>query len=135
MVIPYITFNGNCQEALEFYKSAVNAKIENVMHFGDSPMEVPEGAKKKIMHSTFNIFGSPMMASDTMPGQDVNAGGPITLSLNFDSKEEQQKTFDALSKGGRVNMPLQETFWGAIFGMCTDKFGVNWMFNHDIAKK
>jgi PhnB protein len=131
-ITPYLTFNGNCEEALNYYKDATGGTIGNIMTFDSAPdMKVPDNMKKKILHSMMTIGKSTIMASDTMPGQDINPGGPVSLSLNFDSIEEEEKVFNKLSAGGKVTMPLQDTFWGARFGMCTDKFGINWMFNCD----
>ncbi|MCB0721420.1 MAG: VOC family protein [Ignavibacteriae bacterium] len=130
-IIPYLTFNGNCEEAMNFYKDALDGEIEAMMNFEGAPMEVPEDYKSKVMHSTLKAGDLTLMASDSMPGQPFTAGNNISLSLNFDNEDDQKKTFDNLSAGGNVTMPLQDTFWGAKFGMCTDKFGINWMFNHD----
>jgi PhnB protein len=134
-ITPYITFNGNCEEALNHYKEATGGAIQNLSRFSEGQgMDVPEAMKQKVLHAIMSIGKSTLMASDTMPGQVINSGGPISLALSFDSEEEQKKVFDKLSAGGKVTMHLQDTFWGATFGMCIDKYGVSWMFNCDKKK-
>ncbi len=126
---PYLMFNGNCEEALNFYVKALNGKIENLMRFEGTPAESMSEDKQKVMHATFQADGFMFMASD---GSQSPAGNSqVHLSLNFNSAEEERKVFDALAEGGKVTMPLNDTFWGATFGMLTDKFGINWMFNYD----
>lgn len=129
---PYIMFNGNCEEALNFYAKALNGKIKNLMRFEGSPVGpmAAEGEKQKILHSYFEGKGILFMASDAGGGgPKLNKNGMVHLSINFDEPDEQKKVFKELSEGGEVGMPLQDTFWGARFGMITDKFGVNWMLN------
>ena len=134
-IVPYLNFNGNAAEALAFYAKAFDGKILFQQSFGESPMESPAEVNEKIMHATFQAGSLTFMASDTMPGQPVSGGSNISLSLNFKSVEDIDKIFATLSEGATITMPLQDTFWGAKFGMLTDKFDVNWMFNHDYGKK
>jgi len=136
-IIPYLNFNGNAAEALAFYKKAFKGEVEFQQTFGDSPMgnEVPADDKNKVMHASFRAGDLQFMVSDCMPGQSVTSGSNTSLSLNFKSVADIDKTFEALSEGAQITMPLQDTFWGAKFGMLTDKFGINWMFNHDYEKK
>ena len=134
-IVPYLNFNGNAAEALSFYSTAFDGKILFQQTFGESPMESPENTKDKIMHATFQAGDLTFMVSDCMPGQEVAGGTNLSLSLNFKTVELLDTTFAALSDGATITMPLQDTFWGAKFGMLTDKFGINWMFNHDYAKK
>ena len=94
----------------------------------------PADMKDKIMHATFKAGDLTIMVSDCMPGQPLVAGTNVSLSLNFNDIDGIEKTFAALSEGSTITMPLQDTFWGARFGMLTDKFGFHWMFNHDIKK-
>lgn len=129
-VAPYLNFNGNCREAMTFYKKCLGGEL-NLMPFGDAPIETPAGAKDKIMHSTLQVGNAYIMASDAMPGQATQAGTNVHLSINCESSAEVDKLFKALSENGRVTMPLQDTFWGARFGMVADQFGINWMFNYD----
>ena len=125
-------FNGNCEEALKFYEKALGGEIKDLMRFEGSPMENMTADKNQVMHSNFAVNGNIFfMASDGGFGQPGNGSGMVHLSLNFDDAGKIQQTFAALSEGGNVTSPLQDTFWGATFGMLTDKFGVNWMFNYD----
>jgi PhnB protein len=133
-IIPYLTFNGNASEALDFYSKALNGNVDYKQTFGESPMESPESQKDKIMHASFKAGDLHFLVSDSMQGQPVNPGGNLSLSLNFNDADELNKTFSALSEGGKVTMELQDTFWGARFGMLQDKYGFNWMFNHDYKK-
>lgn len=136
-IVPYLNFNGNATEALAFYSKAFDGKILFQQTFGESPManETSVDFKNKIMHATFQAGALTFMVSDCMPGQPVSGGTNMSLSLNFKSVTDIDKTFAALSEGANIIMPLQDTFWGAKFGMMTDKFGINWMFNHDYEKK
>jgi PhnB protein len=129
---PYLMFNGQCEEALNFYAKALDGEIKSLMHFEGSPAENMSVDKKQVMHSHFEAKGILFMASDSgQPGTESTQAGGVHLSINFDTAEEEEKVFNALAEGGKVTMPLQDTFWGARFGMLTDKYGINWMFNHD----
>jgi len=130
----YLFFNGNCEEAMNFYKDAAGGVIESINRFGDSPMPTSEDAKNKVIHAIMDIGGSKVMFSDCGDNRSVNFGDNFSLSLSFNSDESITACFNAVSAGGKVTMPLQDTFWGAKFGMCTDKFGINWMFNYDKPK-
>ncbi len=130
---PYFMFSGQTEEALNFYAKALNGQIVYMQRYGDSPMQDMHPDKNKIMHATFRGQGIEFMAADT-PGE-TRGSGVIHLSLNCESLEEQEKVFNGLAEGGTVTLPLQDTFWGAKFGMLTDKYGINWMFNYDTNKK
>jgi PhnB protein len=128
-------FNGNCEEALKFYANAFGGEIKNLMYYEGSPVENMAVNKKQVMHSHFVAKGILFMASDSgQGGPQATKGGMVHLSINFEEAGEEEKVFNALSEGGKVTMPLQDTFWGARFGMVMDKFGVNWMFNWDKPK-
>jgi PhnB protein len=132
IITPYLNFNGNAAEALAFYGKAFNGEIVFQQKYGGSPMETVAAWKDKIMHATFQAGSLTLMASDIMDEKsEVTSGTNVSLSLNFKSEEEIDKVFAALSDGATITMPLQDTFWGAKFGMLTDQFGINWMFNHD----
>lgn len=126
---PYLNFPGNCEEAMNFYVEAIGGKIEFLQRFGESPMDVPEEAKQKIMHASFRADNMFFMASDCMPNDPINFGNSVTLCLSLSDEDEQTRVFENLSAGGKVTMPLNNTFWGARFGMLTDKFGINWMLS------
>ncbi|TLD71087.1 VOC family protein [Phragmitibacter flavus] len=130
IIQPYLFFNGRCEEAINFYQTALDAKVDMVMKFSDSPEPpppgmIPEGWEDKVMHASFTFEGNIVMASDGCEAQGGYAG--FSLSLSVASAEEAKRYFDALSEGGEVTMPLGETFWSPIFGMLKDKFGVAWM--------
>ena len=134
----YLTFDGTCEEAFNFYKSVFGGDFPMVGKFGDMPPQegmppISDEVKNRIMHMSLPISAETvLMGSDTMPGiHDHQVGNNISLSINTDSREEADRVFNGLSAGGKVSMPLAETFWGAYFGMWTDKFGINWMVNYD----
>jgi PhnB protein len=134
-VEPYLMFSGRCEEALEFYKTAVNAQSVMVMRFDESPdknhpMPLPPGWGQKIMHCGFMVGQTLVMASDGMTTDRVDYSG-VSLSITADDEAQAKRLFDALSQGGNIFMPLSKTFWSPCFGMCSDKFGVNWMIGID----
>ena len=124
----YLNFDGNAREAMEFYKACLGAELQ-IMAFGDTPMQVPAGAEKRVMHARLTKGPLTLMASDTMPGMPFQHGNNFSLAIECETPEEVDKIFAALSTGGKVTMPVQETFWAKRFGMLTDKFGVNWMLD------
>lgn len=134
-IVPYLTFKCNAEEALDFYSKALNGSVVFSQKYRDSPMGVGPEYKDKIMHATFKAGDLTIMASDENGEHPATFGSSVNLSLNFTDLESIEKTFKALSEGATVTMPLQDTFWGARFGMLRDKFGFHWMFNHDIKKK
>jgi PhnB protein len=131
-VQPYLFFGGRCQEALDFYRKALGAEVDMVMLHKDSPDPHPPGMlqpgfENKVMHATFHIGGSTLMASDGC-GESSSFSG-FSLSFSPPTEAEAQKAFAALSEGGQVQMPLTKTFWSPCFGMLTDRFGIGWMVN------
>lgn len=130
-IVPYLNFNGNAAEALAFYAKALNGQILFQQTFGESPAPHAPEMKDKVMHATFQAGNLTLMVSDCPPEMAVTAGGQVSLSLNFTEEAAIDKTFAAMSEGSNITMPLQDTFWGAKFGMLTDAFGINWMFNYD----
>ena len=137
----YLTFNGNCEAAFNFYKSAFGGEFAFMGRFGDMPPQdgvvLTEEDKNRIMHVSLPISNETiLMASDTTAQSnqqhgEIVAGNNFAISINAGSREEADRLFNALSSGGRITMPLNETFWGAYFGMFTDQFGINWMMNYD----
>lgn len=125
----YIAFNGNCEEALNFYKSAIGGDIKSISRFAEAPFPTPEEQKQKIFHSEFECEGVAFMASDAMVDRAVQIGGNVSLTISFDNEEEQTRVFNNLADGGKITMPLQDTHWNARFGMVCDKFDINWMMN------
>ena len=127
---PYLNFNGTADKAIELYASALGAKADNVMRFGDVPgMDAPAAHEGRVMHAALAIGAGVVMVSDTMPDRPVAAEGNVHVALHFDDVAEMRKKFEALAAGGKVTMPLADTFWGATFGMLTDAYGISWMFN------
>jgi PhnB protein len=129
-VTPYLIFDGNCEDALKFYEKALGGKIVNLSRWGGSPAEQMAVNKDWVLHAHFEGQGVTLLASDR--GKDAPPpakDGMVQLTLNFDSESEEEKVFKALGEGGKVVMPLGDTFWGARFGMLKDKFGVSWMLN------
>ena len=131
----YLFFNGDCEQAMNFYKDATDGTIESLVRFSDTQM--PHGAEwsNKIMHGVMHLNGATVMCSDAGEKRLVTKGDNFSISLDYKDESRMRIEYDKLAAGGQTTMPLQETFWGAIFGMCTDKFGVNWMFNHDKPKQ
>jgi PhnB protein len=127
-VQPYLFFEGRCEEALEFYRRALGAEVEMLMRFKDSPDpgSCAAGAEDKVMHASFRIGDSTLMASDgSCQGQPSFQG--ISLSLTAADDAEAERLFAALAEGGQVQVPLAKTFFSSRFGMVADRFGVPWM--------
>jgi PhnB protein len=132
---PYLNFDGDAHKAIALYESALGAKAEGVMRFGDMPGQpAPPEVKDRIMHAKLQVGGGVIMISDGPPGRPRVTGNNNYVALHFDDPTATAKTFEALAAGGTVEMPLQDTFWGAKFGMLTDVFGVHWMFNCELPK-
>lgn len=131
----YLNFNGNCEEAFNFYKSVIGGEFGYLGRFGEMPpaetARLAEEDKNKIMHVSLPIGTSILMGSDcnTEQGACFIIGNNFSISVTAESKEEADKLFNGLIAGGQVVMPLMNTFWGDYFGMLTDKFGVNWMIS------
>jgi PhnB protein len=130
-VQPYINFDGRCEEALEFYKSAIGAQVQMVMRFKEAPAEedvpAPDPAMAdKVMHAAFSIGETIVMASDGGCQNGAQFSG-ISLSIEVDEPEEARKLFDALGEGGEPAMPFGPTFFAKGFGVVNDRFGVTWM--------
>lgn len=136
----YLTFDGNCEEAMTFYAKVFDTQLENVMHFSDMPVQegmppMPEEILSRVSHSGLPISAETrIMASDAAPnwGPPFQLGNNFSIYMNFDSPEEADKIFAALSEGGEVTMPMSNMFWGSYFGTITDQFGVQWMVNYDL---
>ena len=127
-VQPYLFFEGRCEEAIEFYRKALGAKVEMLMHFKDNPEPMPGKAPPgdKVMHSSFRIGETTVMASDgNCVGKPSFQGFSLSLTARDDA--EAKRLFAALSDGGKVQMPLGKTFYSPAFGMVADRFGVSWM--------
>ena len=129
-VIPYLFFDGRAEEALDFYRSKLGAEVEALHRFKDSPepTQVPPGGGDKIMHLTFSVGNTTIMASDGYcKGKPTFQG--FSLSLNVATEAEAERYFAALSDGGQVQVPLSKTFFSPRFGVVSDRFGVSWMLH------
>ncbi|MGZ8509915.1 MAG: VOC family protein [Chitinophagaceae bacterium] len=131
----YLTFNGNCEEAFNFYKSVLGGEFPYIGRFKDMPPQpgqpvMSDDMGKRIMHVSLPISKETMIMGSDTGGEwaaDYKAGNNFSISINASSKEEADRLFNGLSKGGKVTMPMANMFWGDYFGMFTDKFGINWM--------
>ena len=127
----YISFNGRCEEALEFYKTSLGAEVTGLVRWKDQPdqgMETPPGYAEKIMNAEFRIGDTDLMADDGM-GEKILEFKGMTLAIEVVDDAEARRVFTALGDGGTVTMPLAKTFWTSLFGMLTDRFSVPWMVN------
>jgi len=136
----YLTFDGNCEEAFNFYKSVFGGEFPQVARFGEMPPQegmppMPESVNNNIMHISLPISKETvLMGSDTGGdwGGKYKQGTNFSISINTDTKEEADRIFTQLSNGGHITMPMDKTFWGSYFGMFTDKFGISWMVSVDL---
>lgn len=131
---PYLNFDGQAEEAFEFYKSVFGGEFTGNMKMSDMPgaEKMPEEEQNRVMHISLLIGKDTLlMASDIVPsaGHKLIKGNNIYVSLHPESKEEADRIFNGLSKGGEVEMPMEEQFWGDYFGSFIDKFGIGWMIN------
>ena len=130
-VQPYLFFDGRCEEAIAFYRKTLGAEVTMLMHYKDSPEPhepgmIPPGAENKVMHASFRVGETTVMASDgRCQGQPKFQG--FALSLAASDEAEAERLFAALADGGQVQMPLSKTFFSSRFGMVADRFGVGWM--------
>lgn len=140
----YLTFNGNCQEAFTFYKSVFGGQFPYIGRFGEMPSGGQDGKEvsgvdaNKIMHVSLPISNETMLMGSDTGGEWASGykeGNNFSISVTASSRQEADKLFSGLSTGGQVKMPLADMFWGAYFGMFTDKFGINWMVSHDNSGK
>src|SRR4029078_7018748 len=128
---PYLFFEGRTEEAIEFYKKAVGAKVEMLMRYSEAPDKpppgmIPPGSENKVMHSSLKIGDATVLASDGKCSGKTDFDG-FSLTLVVDSEAEAERRFKALGEGGKVTAPLSKTFFASRFGMLQDRFGVGWM--------
>lgn len=136
VVNPYLTFQGNCEEAFNYYREVFGGEFSYLGRFGEMPpqegVSISEDQANKIMHMSLPISKETILMGSDAGGEwapDLVVGNNITLSVTAESKEDADRFFELLSDGGKVTMPMDQTFWGDYFGMCTDKFGINWMIS------
>ncbi len=127
---PYIMFDGNCEPALDFYKRVFGGEVTSLNRYAGSPMEgnIPSDWSAKIMHANFKSPSLAFMGADSTQESGASAGR-VKLSLSTRDLGEAERIFNALADGGNITMPLEDTFWGAKFGMVSDRFGIQWMVN------
>ena len=131
----YLTFDGKTREAMTFYQKALGGEL-NIQTFREAKVDAPKGREDGVVHANIMQNGHAiLMASAAMPGMPFTQGNNFSISVECESVAEEEKLFAALGAGGKVTMPLQDTFWNAHFGMLTDRFGINWMFNAELPKK
>ncbi|MEM9014745.1 MAG: VOC family protein [Pseudomonadota bacterium] len=130
----YLYFDGDCEEAFAFYKTVFGGEYEAMLRFADGPPDlgVPDEANDLIMHVTLKVGDAVLHGSDTLPDTPFSKGTNFAVSHRPQSREDADRKFAALSEGGVISMDMQEVFWGSYFGMCTDRFGVQWMLNMDL---
>jgi PhnB protein len=131
----YLNFLGNTEEVFDFYKSVFGGDYAMVMRFkdtGEAP-KLPEADQNKIMHIALPIGSSVLMGTDALEsqGQKLTMGNNFSISISTDTKADADKFFAGISSGGKVTVPMADAFWGSYFGMCTDKFGIQWMISYD----
>jgi PhnB protein len=132
---PYLFFSGNCEEALNFYKGIFGGEIGEISRWKDAPaeMDMPAELGQRIMHANFKSPTLKFMASDSRPTTKYG-DGRISLSLGTTDVAEAQRVWDVLAKGGTIDVEFEDSFWGAKFGMVTDKYGIDWMINCEVKK-
>ncbi|MET7028643.1 VOC family protein [Sediminicola luteus] len=124
----YLAFNGNCQEALNFYGDLFNAEVNNRVTYEDKKIDVPSSYRQKLQHAELKGKGVHFMAYDASPDTPINHGNQIHMSVDVQDSNEAESLFNELSKGGQVHHNFREREWGH-YGRCTDRFGINWMVN------
>lgn len=133
-VIPYLNFNGNCREAVEYYADVFKTEQPKFMTFGETPnptMPIPDAAKRLIMHTEIDIAGTRLMFSDAFPGSPVTQGNNISLTVVSKNRDELVNIYNRLTPGGQVHMELQETFWTGLYASFRDKYGIEWQLSLD----
>lgn len=127
---PYLFFNGTAADAVGFYEKAIEAKVVRISRYSDTPGDnVPAEHANKVMHAHLDAGGGTLLLSDGIMGPPNTHGDGMCVCLQYDGRADVDRHFAALSEGGTVLEPLQDTFWGARFGLLVDRFGVHWMFN------
>jgi PhnB protein len=127
---PYLSFQGQCEAAFRFYQQCLGGNIQTMMSWGDSPMadQVPPEWRDKIIHATLVVGETALLGADAPPDRYEKPGG-FSVTIQIDDPAEADRIFHSLAENGIVQMPIQKTFWAALFGMCIDRFGIPWMVN------
>ena len=139
---PYLNFPGNCEEVFNHYKTVFGGEFLTFQRFSEMPpqegFELPDAYREKIMHVSLRISEEAVLMGSDSGGEwapEIITGNNIILSIGVDSKEQADDLFGKLSDGGKITMPLEQAFWGSYFGMCTDRFGINWMVSFGQSQK
>jgi PhnB protein len=125
----YLSFKGQCQEALDFYQSIFGGQVINRHTYEDKKMDIPEHYRTKLQHAELKGDGFHIMGYDASPDTPVTDGTNIQMSIDLDTADKAKDLFHSLSKGGKVHTEFQKTTWGAHYGRITDQYGINWMIN------
>lgn len=132
---PYLTFQGNCEEAFTFYKNVFGGEFSYLGRFSEMPPRegatITESDRNKIMHISLPISKETILMGSDEWDSKADIGNNIGLSVTTDTKEDADRIYQELSAGGKANMPMSQTFWGDYFGMCTDRFNINWMVSYN----
>lgn len=127
----YLSFDGDCADAMRFYAKVLGAELKTVLTYGDSPMadQCESGDRGRVMHAYLEHPNFAIMGGDATSGMPYTGVQGVSMTLNYDTAAEARRIFDALSQGGKVTMPMTESFWADAFGMFNDRFGVPWIVN------
>ena len=134
-LVPYLSFDGNCADAMRFYERVLEGTIETMLRIADSPMaaRVPRESWHRIMHARLALPGGAMLyAGDAMGPMPYQGMQGVSITLNYDTVAEAKKIFERLADGGKVTMAMAPTFWAKSFGMMTDRFGTAWIVNGEL---
>lgn len=135
----YLTFDGNCEQAFNFYRSVFGVDFDGIMRYKDMPdsgFAIPEQLQEKVMHvglpvnASTSLYGSDSFSA-ACAGEPLAVGNNVAICLNTESEEESRRLFEALGQGGTVRMPLEPTFWARLYGVVCDQFGIEWMVNYE----
>ncbi|WP_438349322.1 VOC family protein [Paenibacillus sp. FA6] len=133
-VVPYLMFDGNANEALEFYAQVFETEVTDLQTYGDADYPTPKEAANRIIHARLKKDSLSLYFSDTSVGQPVQSGNHIAITLEFDSKADQARVYHKLKENGKVHMELQQTFWGSIYAKVQDQFGFTWDLNFELSQ-
>lgn len=132
-IIAYLNFNGNTEEAVQFYHQVFETDAPQIQHFKDMPgHEADPDLGKRVLHARITVHGTPLFFSDSMPQNPVTHGDGITLAVVSNDAELLTSQFHQLAEGGRVLMPIQETFWSKAYGIVQDRYGIQWQISHEV---
>ena len=129
---PYLIFQGNAEAAMNFYIECFQAEIIGINRYDSAPMDIPENYSNKILHGEIKIGEQSMLFCDILPERPYVQGSNFSMSIDIPQVMEMDKVFNQLAVNGKIEMPLQDTFWGARFGILIDQFGIRWMLNCDL---